>query len=79
MWVRNPFLPLGSRVVLNLNEEEKSNNIRNDENSKLMHKQMHLGEFWIRVQNEYPCVGKKAIVLLLQFSRHTYVRVDFPF
>ena len=29
---------------------------------------MPLGEFWIIVQNEYPCVGKKAIVLLLQFS-----------
>ena len=68
MWVRNPFLPLDSHVVLNLKEEEELIDIRNDGNFKLMHKQMPLGEFWIRVQKEYPCVGKKAIVLLLQFS-----------
>ena len=67
MWVRNPFLPLDSHVVLNFKEKELID-IRNDRNFKLMHKQMPLGEFWIRVQNEYPCVGKKAIVLLLQFS-----------
>ena len=68
MWVRNPFLPLDSHVVLNLKEEEELIDIRNDGNFKLMHKQMPLDEFWIRIQNEYPYVGKKAIVLLLQFS-----------
>ena len=67
MWVRNPFLPLNSHVVLNPKEEELID-IRIDENFKLMHKQMPIGEFWIRLQNEYPCVGKKAIILLLQFS-----------
>ena len=67
MWVRNPFLPLDSHVVLNLKEEEQLIDICNDGNFKLMHKQMPLGEFWIRDQNEYPCVRKKAIILLLQF------------
>ena len=33
-----------------------------------MHKPMPFGEFWIRVQNKYPCVGRKDIALLLQFS-----------
>ena len=64
MLVRNPFLPLDSHVVLNLKEEELID-IHNDGNFKLMHKQMPLGKFWIRVQNEYPCIGKKVIVLLL--------------
>ena len=68
MWVRNPFLPLDSHVALILKKEDELIDIRNDGNFKLMHKQMPLGEFWIRVQNEYPCVGKKAIVLLFQFS-----------
>ena len=68
MWVRNPFLLLDSHVVLNLKEEEL-NDICNNGNFKLMHKQMPLGEFWIRIQTKYPCIGKKAIILLLQFSK----------
>ena len=78
MWVRNPFLPLDSHVVLNLKEEELID-IRNDGDFKLMHKQMPLAEFCMRVQNEYPCVEKKAIVYFcFSFPRHTYVRMDFP-
>ena len=68
MWVRNPFLPLDSHVVLNLKKEKELIDICNDGNFKLMHKQMPLGEFWVRVQNEYPYVEKKAVILLLQIS-----------
>lgn len=33
------------------------------------YKQMPLDEFWIKVETEYSCVVKKAIVILLQFCR----------
>lgn len=34
----------------------------------LLKKQMPLDKLWIQIKNEYPCVGKKGIVILLQFS-----------
>ena len=65
-WVRNPFLPLDTHCILNLKEELI--NIRNDGNIKLLHREMPLDEFWIKIQNEYPNMGEKALVILLQFS-----------
>jgi len=64
---------MGKKSIFNaglscFESEEELIDIRNDGNFMLMHKQMPLDEFWIRIQNEYPCLGKKAIVLLLQFS-----------
>ena len=67
-WVRNPFLPLDTHCILNLKEEEKLIDIRNDGNIKLLHREMPLDEFWIKIQNEYPNIGEKALVILLQFS-----------
>ena len=54
-WVKNPFLPLDTHCILNLKEELI--NIRNDGNIKLLHREMPLDEFWIKVQNEYPNIG----------------------
>ena len=56
MWIRNPFLPLDSHVVLNLKEEEELIDIRNDGNNELLHKQMPLGKFWIRVYRTFASV-----------------------
>ena len=67
-WVRNPFLPLDTHCILNLKEEEELIDIRNDGNIKLLHREMPLDEFWIKIQNEYPNIGEKALVILLQFS-----------
>ena len=69
-WVRNPFLPLDTHCILNLKEEEELIDIRNNGNIKLLHREMPLDEFWIKIQNEYPNIGEKALVilLLLQFS-----------
>ena len=66
-WVRNTFLPLDTHCILNLKEEELIN-IRNDGNIKLLHREMPLDEFWIKIQNEYPNIGEKVLVILLQFS-----------
>ena len=63
-WVRNPFLPLDIHCILNLKEEELID-IRNDGNIKLLHREMPLDEFWIKIQNEYPNIGEKALVILL--------------
>ena len=65
-WLRNPFLTLDSHCILNLNEEELID-IRNDGNIKLLHKDLLLDEFWIKIQNECPNIGEKALVILLQF------------
>ena len=64
-WVRNPFLPLDIHCILNLKELI---DIRNDGNIKLLHREMPLDEFWIKIQNEYPNIGEKVLVILLQFS-----------
>ena len=64
-WVRNPFLPLNTHCILNLKEELID--IRNDGNIKLLHREMPLDEFWIKIQNEYSNIGEKALVILLQF------------
>ena len=66
-WVRNPFLPLDIHCILNLKEEELID-IRNDGNIKLLHREMPLDEFWIKIQNEYSNIGEKVLVILLQFS-----------
>ena len=34
---------------------------------KLMHKEMPVNQFWIAVRGEYPAMGKKAMIILLQF------------
>ena len=67
-WVRNPFFPLDTHCILNLKEEEELIDIRNDGNIKLFHREMSLDEFWIKFQYEYPNIGEKALVILLQFS-----------
>ena len=69
-WERNPFLPLDTHCILNLKEEEELIDIRNNNNIKLLHREMPLDEIWIKIQNEYPNIGEKALVilLLLQFS-----------
>ena len=65
---KNPFLPLDTHCILNLKEEEELIDIRNDGNIKLLHREMPLDKFWIKIQNEYPNIGEKALVILLQFS-----------
>ena len=75
-WVRNLFLPLDTHCILNLKEEEKLIDICNDSNIKLLHREMPLDEFWIKIQNEYPNIGEKAFGILLQFS---YAKSHFPF
>ena len=67
-WVRNPLLPLDSHCILDLKEEKLIDIHNNDGNNKLLHKEMPLDEFWIKIQNEYPNIGEKALVFLLQFS-----------
>ena len=65
-WVRNPFLPLDTHCIMNLKEELID--IRNDGNIKLLHREMSLDEFWIKIQNQYPNIGETTLVILLQFS-----------
>ena len=64
-WVRNPFLPLDTHCFLNLKEEEELIDIRNDGNIKMLHWEMSMDEFWIKIQNEYPNIGETTLVILL--------------
>ena len=41
--------------------------LRNNGNIKLLHWEMPLDEFWIKIQIEYPNIGEKALVILVQF------------
>ena len=76
-WVRNPFLPMDIHCILNLKEEEKLIDIRIDGNIKLLHREMPLDEFWIKIQNEYPNIGEKPLVILLQFSTTILCKTAF--
>ena len=49
---------------MNLKEEELID-IHNDGNIKLLHREMPLDEFWIKIQNEYPNIGETPLVTLL--------------
>ena len=73
-WVRNLFFPLDTQCILNLKEEEALIDIRNDGNIKLLHREMPLDEFWIKIQYEYPNIGEKALVILLQFLYNVPMR-----
>ena len=64
---KKSILPVDTHWILNLKEEELID-IRNDGSIKLLHRKMLLDEFWIIFQNEYPNIGEKALVILLQFS-----------
>ena len=75
-WVRNPFLPMDIHCILNLKEEELID-IRIDGNIKLLHREMPLDEFWIKIQNEYHNIGEKALVILLQFSTTILCKTAF--
>ena len=48
-WVRNPFLLLDTHCILNLKEEEDLIDTRHEGNIKLLHREMHLDEFWIKI------------------------------
>ena len=50
---------------MNLKEEKELIDIRNDGNIKLLHREMPLDEFWIKIQNEYPNIGETTLVILL--------------
>ena len=67
-WVRNPFLSLNTHCPLNLKEEQELIDLTNDGNIKLLHREMPLDEFWMNIQIEYPKIGEKALLILLQFS-----------
>ena len=75
-WVRNPFLPLDTYCILNQKEEELID-IRNDGNIKLLLREIPLDEFWIKIQNEYPNIAEKALVILLQFSTMYQCKTGF--
>ena len=75
-WVRNPLLSLDTNCILNLKEELID--IRNDGSIKLLHREMPLDEFWIKIQNEYPNIGERALVILLQFSSTNLCKTAFP-
>ena len=66
-WVRNPFLPPNTHCIMNLKEENLID-IRNGGKFKLLHREMPLDEFWIKIQSEYPNFRETTLVILLQFS-----------
>ena len=75
--VRNPFLPLDTHCILNLKEELID--IHNDGNIKLLHREMPLDEFLIKIQNEYPTLEKKHWLFYFNFPQRSHAKPHFPF
>ena len=38
---------------------------------------MALDEFWIKIQSEYPNIGEKALIILVQFSTTYLCKIGF--
>jgi hypothetical protein len=77
-WVRNPFSPASSSD-LSFKEEEELIDIRNDRNLKVLFDTYTIETFWIKLEKDYPCVAKKAITVLLQFSTSYLCELGFSF
>ena len=66
-----------SHCNLNLKEKEELIGIRINGNMNLLHSEMSLDKFWIKIKNEYSCFGQKALVILHQFSRSYPLEIRF--
>lgn len=66
-WVNNPFLVSEKPDALSSLEYEKLLEMMSDSTLRESFKQQSLAEFWCGVQNEYPELYRKALVVLLPF------------
>jgi len=70
VWIRNPFILDLDDIpkTLTNNEKESLIELSCDESLKMEFTKLELGEFWIKIKNEYPLLSKKALLFLLPFT-----------
>ena len=69
-WVRNPFLTADTSVYeLTLIEEEELILLSSNRDLILKHSEESINSFWINVRCDYPVIAKKAVNILLLFSK----------
>ncbi|KAL4091589.1 hypothetical protein QTP88_026255 [Uroleucon formosanum] len=67
-WVINPFVQ-SDQNILSLTNEEKLIELSADVDlHKIFRSNKNIGQFWIKVQNEYPSLAEEALKLLIPFS-----------
>ncbi|XP_060858960.1 SCAN domain-containing protein 3-like [Metopolophium dirhodum] len=67
-WVINPFVQ-SDQNILSLTNEEKLIELSADVGlHEIFRSNKNIGQFWIKVQNEYPSLAEEALKLLIPFS-----------
>jgi hypothetical protein len=66
-WIRNPFVNDPSNIGFSLRDEEELAIMSSDRSLKIKHSTEPIDTFWILMQNEFPALAEKALLVLLQF------------
>ncbi|XP_064410162.1 SCAN domain-containing protein 3-like [Latimeria chalumnae] len=68
-WIRNPFaVPVETQSHLNVYQQGELAEISCDKSLQLRFSSIHLAEFWVSVQTEYPALSDEALKVLLPFA-----------
>ncbi len=67
-WIRNPFANVDFETDLPQNEGEELAQLSMKRDLQLVYSSCSLEKFWLSAFKEYPTLGQRAIIILLQFS-----------
>ncbi|KAL4104356.1 hypothetical protein QTP88_019657 [Uroleucon formosanum] len=67
-WVINPFVQSDQNILSLTNEEKLIELSANVGLHEIFRSNKNIGQFWIKVQNEYPSLAEEALKLLIPFS-----------
>jgi len=76
-WIRNPLVKLRDSSNFAMCEEKESTSFSSDRGLRMNHAELPLDAFWFFIMQEYPSIAKKAIKVLLQFSRSYVCELGF--
>lgn len=78
-WIRNPFILYLDNIPRTLTNNEKESLIESscDESLKMEFTKLDLGEFWIKIKNEYLLLSKKTLLFLLPFTTTYLCKTGF--
>ncbi|KAL4144043.1 hypothetical protein QTP88_006277 [Uroleucon formosanum] len=77
-WIRNPLILYLDDIPRTLTNNEKESLIKSsyNESLKMEFTKLELGEFWIKIKNEYPLLCNKALLFLLPFTTTIFPKLD---